>query len=147
MADDKNHDEEVNTKQEKTTPSPNSPHTRYGQNDETNKSGVSHTARITKKMPCKSSLKRGSNPFPQPKLSPFFFSLPHTNLLASFFWVTSCGWSQVSSLQPPGSCLQIIIAHMVQQSHCSSIFHRVLPGTLCICCTPHMLCYVMQTPF
>ena len=35
-------------------------------------------------------------------------------------------WSQVSSLLPPGSCLQLFIAHRVQQSHCSSIFHRVL---------------------
>ena len=35
-------------------------------------------------------------------------------------------WSQVSSLLPPGSCLQILIAHRVQQSHCSSIFYRVL---------------------
>ena len=35
-------------------------------------------------------------------------------------------WSQVSSLLPPGSCLQFFIAHRVQQSHCSSIFHRVL---------------------
>ena len=35
-------------------------------------------------------------------------------------------WSQVSSLLPPGSCLQFFIAHRVRQSHCSSIFHRVL---------------------
>ena len=33
----------------------------------------------------------------------------------------------MSSLLPPGSCLQFFIAHRVQQSHCSSIFHhRVL---------------------
>ena len=31
-----------------------------------------------------------------------------------------------SSLLPPGSCLQFFIAHRVQQSHRSSIFHRVL---------------------
>ena len=40
-------------------------------------------------------------------------------------------WSQVSSLLPRGSCLHFFffffpIAHRVQQSHCSSIFHRVL---------------------
>ena len=35
-------------------------------------------------------------------------------------------WSQVSSLLLPGSCLQFFIAHRVQQSHCSSIVHRVL---------------------
>ena len=35
-------------------------------------------------------------------------------------------WSQVPSLFPPGSCLQFFIAHRVQQSHFSSIFHRVL---------------------
>ena len=32
----------------------------------------------------------------------------------------------MSSLLPPGSCLQFFIAHRVQQSQCSSIFHRVL---------------------
>ena len=35
-------------------------------------------------------------------------------------------WLQVLSLLPPGSCLQFIIAHRVQQSHCSFDFHRVL---------------------
>ena len=35
-------------------------------------------------------------------------------------------WSQVSSFLPPGFCLQFFIPHGVQQSHCSSIFHRVL---------------------
>ena len=35
-------------------------------------------------------------------------------------------WSQVSSLLPPGSCLQFFIAHRVQQFHYSSIFHQVL---------------------
>ena len=34
-------------------------------------------------------------------------------------------WSQVSSLLPSGSCLQILIAHRVEQSHSSSISHRV----------------------
>ena len=32
-------------------------------------------------------------------------------------------WSQVvSSLLPPGTCLQFFVAHRVQYSHCSSIF-------------------------
>ena len=35
-------------------------------------------------------------------------------------------WSRVSSLLPPGSCLHFFIAHRVRQSHCASIFHRVL---------------------
>ena len=35
-------------------------------------------------------------------------------------------WSQVSSLHPPRFLPSIFIAHRVQQSHCSSIFHRVL---------------------
>ena len=36
-------------------------------------------------------------------------------------------WSHVSSLLPPGSCLQFLSRiPRVQQSHCSSIFHRVL---------------------
>ena len=33
-------------------------------------------------------------------------------------------WLQVSSLDPPDSFL--LIAHRVQQSHCSSVLHRVL---------------------
>ena len=35
-------------------------------------------------------------------------------------------WSQVSSLLPPQFLPSFFIAHRVQQSHCSSIFHRVL---------------------
>ena len=35
-------------------------------------------------------------------------------------------WSQVSSLLPPRLLPSIFIAHRVQQSHCSSIFHRAL---------------------
>ena len=37
-------------------------------------------------------------------------------------------WSQVSSLLPPGSCLQFLsrIYRGVRRSQCSSIFHRVL---------------------
>ena len=49
----------------------------------------------------------------------FFF---HTYI----FQLLNKPWSQVSSLPPPGSCLQFFIANRVQQSQCSSIFHRVL---------------------
>ena len=50
-----------------------------------------------------------------------FFS--HT----STFQLLDKPWSQVSSLLPPGSCLQILSrSGFVQQSHCSSIVHRVL---------------------
>ena len=35
-------------------------------------------------------------------------------------------WSQVSSLLPLRFLPSIFIVHRVQQSHCSSIFHRVL---------------------
>ena len=53
----------------------------------------------------------------------FFFFFSHT----SSFQRLDKPWSQVSSLLPPGSCLQFFfIAHRFQQSHCSSIFHRVL---------------------
>ena len=46
----------------------------------------------------------------------FFF---YTHLLSSF-WKP---WSQVSSLLPPGSCLQFLSRiYRVQQSHCSSIW-------------------------
>ena len=48
-------------------------------------------------------------------------------LHTSTFQLLDKPWSQVSSLFPPGSCLQPVIANRVQQSHCSSIFHRVLP--------------------
>ena len=52
----------------------------------------------------------------------FFF---HTHLVQHL----DKPWSrEESSLLPPGSCLQFLIARTrVQQSHCSSIFHRVLP--------------------
>ena len=50
----------------------------------------------------------------------FFFSFFHT----STFQLLDKPWSQeVSSLLPPGSCLQFL-SHI--QSHCSSMFHRVL---------------------
>ena len=52
---------------------------------------------------------------------PLFFRL-HT----STFQLLDKPWSHVSSVLPPGCCLQFFIAHRVQQSHCSSIFHRVL---------------------
>ena len=51
----------------------------------------------------------------------FFF---HTRSLSSF-WTSRGHRQQVSSLLSPGSCLQFF-AHRVQQSHCSSIFHRLL---------------------
>ena len=50
----------------------------------------------------------------------YFFFLSFRTLLLSRLKP----WSQVPSLLPPGS--SIFIAHTVQQSHCSSIFHRVL---------------------
>ena len=59
-------------------------------------------------------------PLPSP-CSLFFFS--HT----STFQLLDKPWSQVSCLPPPPRFLpSIFIAHRVQQSHCSSIFHRVL---------------------
>ena len=53
------------------------------------------------------------------ELSFFFFS--HT----STFQILDKPWSQVSSLLPP-FLPSNFIAHRVQQSHCSSIFHRAL---------------------
>ena len=55
---------------------------------------------------------------------PFFFFL--RTLLLSSLWVTGRGHRYTVVLLPPGSCLQFCIAKRVQQSHCSSIFHRVL---------------------
>ena len=52
----------------------------------------------------------------------FFFFFSHT----STFQLLDKPWSQVSSLSPPRFLPSIFIAHRVQQSHCSSIFHRVL---------------------
>ena len=52
----------------------------------------------------------------------FFFFFLHP----SAFQVLDKPWSQVSSLFPPRFLPSICIAHRVQQSHCSSIFHRVL---------------------
>ena len=55
----------------------------------------------------------------------FFFFL-HTSTLH----LLDKPWSQVSSLLSPDSCLQLFSRIGVQQSHCSSIFHRVLLLTL-----------------
>ena len=50
----------------------------------------------------------------------FFF---HT----SAFQLLDTPWSQVSSFLPAGSCLQFLSRiRRVQQSHCSSTFHRML---------------------
>ena len=52
-----------------------------------------------------------------------FFFYPRT----STFQLLDKPWSQVSSLLPPGSCLQYLSRiDRVRQSHCSSIFRRVL---------------------
>ena len=51
-----------------------------------------------------------------------FFLLSHT----STFQLLDKPWSQVSSLLPPRYLSSMFIAHRVQQSHCSSIVHRVL---------------------
>ena len=45
-------------------------------------------------------------------------------LLVSSFWTKP--WSQMLSLPPPRFFPSISIAQGVQQSHCSSIFHRVM---------------------
>ena len=44
----------------------------------------------------------------------------------STFQLLEKPWSQELSLLPPGSCLQLLIAHRVEQSRCSSFFHRAL---------------------
>ena len=54
------------------------------------------------------------------------FFLLHTRLLSSFF--LDKPWSQIGVVpSTPRFLPSIFIAHRVQQSHCSSIFHRVLP--------------------
>ena len=55
----------------------------------------------------------------------FFLYFYFTHPLFFSFW-TSRGWSQVSSFLPPRFLPSIFIAHRVQQSHCSSVFHQVL---------------------
>ena len=52
----------------------------------------------------------------------FFFFFWHTFT----FQLLDKPSSQASSRLLPDSCLQFFIAHKVQQSHCSSIVHRVL---------------------
>ena len=52
-----------------------------------------------------------------------FFFIPHTS---STFQLLDKPWSHVSSLFPPQFSSSIFIAHRFQQSHRSSIFHRVL---------------------
>ena len=52
----------------------------------------------------------------------FLFIFAH--LYFPDFWTKS--WSQVSSLLPPRFLPSVFIAHRVQQSHCWSIFYRVL---------------------
>ena len=56
----------------------------------------------------------------------FIFIFIFCTLLLSSFW-TSRG-HRCRPFSPPGSCLRFFIAHRVQQSHCSSNFHRVLLG-------------------
>ena len=58
----------------------------------------------------------------------FFFLHISTSQLLDKPWsqVSFLPWSQVSSLSPPRFLPSIFIAHRVQQSHCSSIFYRVL---------------------
>ena len=56
-----------------------------------------------------------------PKITnPFFF--------AHFYFPASGQQAVVTGVvpSPPGSCLHFFIAHRVQQSHCSSIFHLVV---------------------
>ena len=60
------------------------------------------------------------------KTAIFFFFSFLTLLLPSF--CTSRG-HMCRPFSPPGSCLQFFIAHRVQQSHCSSIFHRVIANS------------------
>ena len=52
----------------------------------------------------------------------FFVHFSHT----STFQLLDKPWSQVSSLLPPRFLPPFFIAHRVQQSHCSSMFHRML---------------------
>ena len=54
----------------------------------------------------------------------FFFFFSHT---VTFQLLDNKRWSQVGVVpSPPQFLPSIFIAHRVQQSHCSSIFHRVL---------------------
>ena len=65
----------------------------------------------------------GAPPLPTVRASFFFFlSFVHT----STFQLLDKPWSQVSSLSPSRFLRSVFIAHRVQRSHCSSVFHRVL---------------------
>ena len=58
-----------------------------------------------------------------PSDTSFFFFFSHT----STFQLLDKPWSQVGVVpSPPRFSPSFFIAHRVQQSHCSSIFHRVL---------------------
>ena len=62
-------------------------------------------------------------------ISILFFILFYHRQHTSTFQLLDKPWSQVCRPfpPPPGSLPPIFIAHRVQQSHSSSIFHRVLP--------------------
>ena len=60
-----------------------------------------------------------------PQIPPPIIYLFFRALLLSSFW-TSRG-HRCRPFSPPVLAFNIFIAHRVQQSHCSSIFHRVLP--------------------
>ena len=56
------------------------------------------------------------------------------SLLFSHLYFLDKPWSQVSSLLPPGSCLQLLIVQRVQRYHCSSHFScRPVPLVLSSC--------------
>ena len=59
-----------------------------------------------------------------PRMYIFFFFFFFRTLLLSSFW-TSRG-HRCCPFSPPVLAFNSFIAHRVQQSHCSSIFHRVL---------------------
>ena len=67
------------------------------------------------------STKGGTTSLSREKIYKYIYVyISHT----STFQLLNKPWSQVSSPLPPGSCLYFFIAHRVQQSQCSSIFHR-----------------------
>ena len=91
--------------------------------------------------PCSTVAMRSANNAPSPRLPTgrttwngcslarshpiffFFFFFSHT----STFQLLDKPWSQVGVVpSPPRFSPSFFIAHRVQQSHCSSIFHRVL---------------------
>ena len=54
------------------------------------------------------------------------FGAPFSSSHTSTFQLLDKPWTQVSSLLPPRFLPSTFIAHRLQHSHCSSIFHRVL---------------------